>query len=198
LTIDNANQAATVFFQFKVGSVTGNNWNFVVTDVNPTDTAGTSEAQFNYDATAGNFRARNGGAFKNLSVDGTTAGNVIVSTGALYNVWFEINNSADNYKVFMQADGVTGLGARTQVLGDDGSGGTFGFRNGAAANNLININFGSGNGQTVETVFDNIYVDTAGFNPSNPTVVPEPSAVALAALGGGLLLWSRQRRQRRS
>ena len=194
LTVVNGSSAATVFWQFQVGATTGNNWNFVLTDVAPVDTAGSSEVQFNYDATQGNFRARNGAlGFKNLSLDGTAAGNVLVVPGATYNVWFEINNSADNYMVYLQSDGVIGLGSRVQVFGSDGTGGLFGFRNGAAANDLINVNFGSGNGQLAQAIFDNIYVDTAGFNPVNP--VPEPSSWAMLGLGASLLLCVRRFRR---
>jgi hypothetical protein len=193
LTIANSSTTATVFWQFNVGSVSNNNWNFVLTDVNPTDTAGTSEAQFNFDSTAGNFRARNAGAFKNLSLDGTAAGNVLVVPGATYNVWMKINNSADNYQVYLQSDGVAGLSSPVQVLANDGTGGTFGFRNGAATNDLINLNFGPGSGQTSQTVFDNIYIDIAGFNLINP--VPEPATWALLSAGGAAaLLWHRRKR----
>jgi hypothetical protein len=193
LTIANSSTTATVFWQFNLGTVSNNNWNFVLTDVNPTDTAGTSEAQFNFDSTAGNFRARNAGAFKNLSLDGTAAGNVLIVTGVTYNAWMKINNSADNYQVFLQSDGVAGLSSPVQVLANDGTGGTFGFRNGTAANDLINLNFGPGSGQTSQTVFDNVYIDPAGFNLINP--VPEPSTWALLSAGGvAALLWHRRKR----
>jgi hypothetical protein len=194
LVIPNTSSAATVFWQFTLNSgITAYNWNFVVTDVNPTDTAGTSEVQFNLDSTAGNFRARNAGAFKNLSIDGTAAGNVQLVANTTYNVWFEINNSVDNYRVFMQNDSVPGLAARTQVFANDGTTptGLFGFRNGAAANDLINVNFGSGNGQTTQTVFDNIFVDTTGFNSINP--VPEPSTWVLGLFGAALLAYRRRK-----
>jgi hypothetical protein len=193
LAVPNSSAASTVFWQFNLGSTTGNNWNFVLTDVAPTDTAGTSEVQFNFDNASGNFRARNAGAFKNLSLDGTAAGNVAVVAGVTYNVWFEINNSADNYRVYLQSDGVTGLSSRTQVFANDGTGGLFTFRNGAAANDLINVNFGSGNGQPVATTFDNIYVDPNAFNAVNP--VPEPSTWALIAMGSGLLFFFRRGRR---
>jgi hypothetical protein len=171
LVISNSSTAATVFFQFRLNSATNDNWNFVVTDINPTDTAGTSEVQFNLDTTARNFRARNAANFKNLSVSNSndTNNDVPLVQGAVYSVWFEINNSADTYRVYMQSAQVPSIATRTQVFGDDGTGGTFGFRNGPAANDLININFGPGSGQPVTTTFDNIYVDPTSFNSADPT-----------------------------
>ena len=193
LTLANSSPASTVFWQFSVANTNvANNWNFVVTDVTPTDTAGSSEVQFNYDTAAGNFRARNGGTFLNLSTGGTPATAVPVVPGMTYNVWFQINNSADNYTVFMQSDGVPGLESRTQVSGTNGIS-TFGFRNGAAANDLINVNFGSGYGQPNTTLFDNIYVDPTAFNAINP--VPEPSTWALVGLGSLTLLLARRKRR---
>jgi hypothetical protein len=191
--LGNGSSAATVFWQFSVGSTNvANNWNFIVTDVNPTDTAGTSEVQFNFDSTAGNFRARSGGSFLNLSTEGTPATAVPIVTGVTYNVWFEINNAADTYQVFMQSDAVPGLESRIQMAGTNGVS-TFGFRNGAAANDLINVNFGSGNGQPNATTFDNIYVDPNGFNSVNP--VPEPSTWALVGICALTWLGLRRRRE---
>jgi hypothetical protein len=57
----------------------------------------------------------------------------------------------------------------------------FGSRNGAAANDLINVNFGSGNGQPAPPRRStNIYVDPAGFNPGKSGSGSEPSWAFLA------------------
>jgi hypothetical protein len=189
LTIANASTAATVYWNFTISSgTTGNNWNFIITDLAaPTDTAGSSEVQFNYDATqASAFRARDGGAFEFLSLDGTVAGRLLPLPNIIYNAWFEINNSTDTYQIFLQSDNDPLISNRTLMFADNGTGPTFGFRNGAAANDLITANMGSGATGSIVS-FDDIHVDTAGFNGVNP--VPEPTngiLLGLAALTGTL------------
>lgn len=206
LSIPNASTAATVFFNFKMAAApAGNNFNFVITDVpTPGDTAGSSEVQFNFDATAiptggtTTFRVRNGGNFEFVTTGGSIASEVVPVAGAEYRVWFVVNNSADNYQVFMQSDDPsTGLsGAPHQITTITGAGvtgsSTFGFRNGAAANDLITANFGNGAGAANAVNFDDIYVDTAGANTVNP--VPEPMSLGLLGAFGGMALLSRRRR----
>jgi hypothetical protein len=194
LAIPDASTAAAVYWNFTISSVAaaGNNWNFIITDVtNPPDTAGSSEVQFNYDSTAPAVRARNGGGFVNLSLNGTPATDFNPLINTQYNAWFEINNSANSYTVFLQSDGDPRVATPTQMFADSGVGGTFGFRNGAAANDLITSNFGSASTASV-VQFDDIYVDLAGTNLSNPSI-PEPASAAVMAMGG-LLLAARRRR----
>jgi PEP-CTERM motif len=208
LAIPNASAAATVYWNFTISAVGGgagspNNWNFVITDVAlPPDTAGSSEVQFNYDSTAsplGLFRARNAGAFPLLSTTQDATGNILPLANAQYNVWFEINNSTDTYKIFMQSDSTPALAAPTQVFANDGTtgaGGNFGFRNGAAANDLITANIGSASPGSVVRM-DDIYVDLAAFNTANPVpVIPEPGAFALVGLGMFGLMVLRRRSNR--
>ena len=89
------------------------------------------------------FRARNAGGFVFLSTDGTAAGRLVPKADTLYNAWFVINNATDTYQVYMQSDGDPALASITQMK-SDGNISTFGFRNGAAANDLITANMGNG------------------------------------------------------
>jgi hypothetical protein len=198
LSIPNANTASTVYWNFtQAGATTNNNWNFIVTDdAAPVDTAATSEVQFNFDATQApsggttTWRARNGSGFIFLSADGTAAGRITPKADTLYNVWFVINNSANTYKVFMQSDGDPLLANVTQMK-SDGNVSDFGFRNGAAANDLVTVNMGNGGSSAIR--FDDVYVDTSGQNLTNPVAVPEPASLAgLAAATLGLLLRRRR------
>jgi hypothetical protein len=201
LTITNANAAATVYFNFSISVAgAGNNWNFIITDVAaPGDTAGSSEVQFNYDATLAAVRARSAGNFTLLSTAGTVATDFAPLANVQYNGWFEVNNTNDTYKLFLQSDSDARVLARTQMLADGGTvgipagTGTFTFRNsggGAQPNDLITANFGSaGTGSVVQ--FDDIYVDTAGFNSFNP--VPEPAQSGILLAAGTVVLLRRRR-----
>jgi hypothetical protein len=208
LSIPNASTAATVYFNFRMAAATtGNNFNFIITDVTtPADTAGSSEVQLNFDAaqapTGGTttFRVRNGGAFPFATTGGTVATRVMPVAGSQYNGWFVINNSADTYQLYLQNDADPALATPTLITGitTDATGAvtsstsTFGFRNGTAANDLITANFGNGASSAGNLVnFDDIYVDLAGSNTINPT--PEPGSLALIGLGG-LGLLNRRRR----
>ncbi len=204
LQIENSLAASTVFWDFTMAaSTTGNNWNFIVTDLaGPTDTGGTSEVQFNYDAAAvpagtgatTTFRIRDAANFQFLSTNGTPTGRLVPTAGFLYNVWFQINNVNDTYQVFMQSPNEPSLLTRTQMFSDNGIS-TFGFRNTVVGNpqpnDLITVNMG--NGGTTAVQFDDIYVDKAGFNSANPATVPEPSALTLVGVAGVLGLVRRRR-----
>lgn len=216
LTIPNASTAATVYFNFKMAAAssvtngtttTNNNFNFVITDVTPTDTAGTSEVQLNYDATQApvggttTFRIRNAGAFPFATTGGTVASRIMPIANAQYNAWFVINNSTDTYQLYLQNDADPNLATPTLINGivTDASGNvtssttTFGFRNGAASNDLITANFGNGTTVPANAVnFDDIYVDLAGSNTTNP--VPEPASFGLLGLGAVAFLGRRHRR----
>jgi len=209
LSIPNSSTAATAYFNFKMAAATtGNNFNFVITDdPAPVDTAGSSEVQLNYDAgqspTGGSttFRIRSGGAFLFATTGGTVASRLMPVANAQYNVWFVINNSADNYQVYMQSDGDANLANPTLITGiaADGTGATstFGFRNGAAANALVTANFGNGAtaalGAANAVNFDDIYIDPAGSNTTNPVTAPEPASLTLLGIGALALVGRRRR-----
>jgi hypothetical protein len=212
LSIPNASTAATVYFNFKMAAATtGNNFNFIVTDdAAPIDTAGTSEVQLNFDATQApatgstTFRIRNAGAFPFATTGGTVATRIMPVANAQYNAWFVINNSADTYQLYLQNDADPNLANPTLISGIivDATGNvtsntsTFGFRNGTAANALVTANFGNGAtaalGAANAVNYDDIFVDLAGSNTTNP-VVPEPASLALIGVGAIGLLVRRRR-----
>jgi hypothetical protein len=192
LTITTNNAASTVFYQFVLTDTSSvNSWNFIVTDRLPTDTGGSSQVQVNYDSTAANsgggittLRGRAGGSFKFLSTDGTKPGDVPLVINTTYSVWLLINKSNSNYKIFMQNDSIPALAASPkQLFADDGSGGVFGFRNGASANQMTNINIGAFGAPTqlAQSIIDNIYVDTANTNLAYP--VPAPAVPTVSVPG---------------
>jgi hypothetical protein len=104
----------------------------------------------------------------------------------------------------MQSDDpATGLtGAPHQITTITGAGAlgstSFGFRNGAAANDLITANFGNGAIATANAVnFDDIYVDLSGQNLANPVAagVPEPMSMGLLGVAGAIATMRRGRRR---
>ncbi|MFO1476523.1 MAG: hypothetical protein U1F98_07720 [Verrucomicrobiota bacterium] len=191
LDIASTSTAATVFCEFAYfnpvpgTSPTYNQWNFIVTDRLPNNTASTSQVQLNWDSTqtspgggVSTFRIRNGGAFVFASIDGTAAGDVPVGLNYIattYKVWFLINAASLTYEVYMQNDAIPSLsGSPHKIYADNGAGGTFSFRNATAVGSLTNINMGcTPTPQSGGVVFDNIYVDTTGTNLSSPAgVIP--------------------------
>lgn len=132
-------------------------------------------------AGAGQVRVRNAG---------TTATVGAYNANTWTNIWLVINNQADTYSLYSSE----GSNPAAQV----GAGG-YGFRNGAAANDLISFYIRSGFGQTVgsrnETgLIDDVYVDNTGSNLANPTVVPEPASWMLVAMCLTLSAFARKRK----
>ncbi len=81
-----------------------------------------------------------------------------------YKTWVVINNSANAYEVFVQGGA---LAAVTQVAA--GAKNVFNFRNGEAANELVNVFFRTNPPHTAAFLIDDIYLDTAGRNLTDPT-----------------------------
>jgi hypothetical protein len=138
--IPDASTAATFFFTLTLSVATGNNFNFILTDVAaPTDTSSTSEVQLNTDGSApagftggSAFRARSGPNFVFLS---TAAGDVTKTVPQVastpYSIWMVVNNSTDTYQIYMQNAAVPSIAAGPTQLFNSASGGTgvFTFRN---------------------------------------------------------------------
>jgi hypothetical protein len=194
----------TAFFQYtkSTGGVAGNtalNGSVTLTDVNaPANTAGDNAVMLNSDPTSngGAFRARNNTAFPVLSTDGTSATNFVPNADTVYNIWFVVDNAANNYKVYLQSDADPRVTTQTQMLANDGTGGLFGFRDASITRgpnlDMDTFNFGIGSsGSTASLQVDNVYIDTSGANLANPA--PEPATLALLGLAGGAALLRRRR-----
>jgi hypothetical protein len=221
LGILGSSTAATVFFQFCLpgipatpGNVTAANvtsMNFCIDqDSTPTDVAGTSSAQFNYDNNNGNglFRIRAGAAgFVNAaaSADGTAIAPI---TGATYDLWYVLDANTATYQLYLEdasaaTDGDTSLETPTLLYGAGTTTSTLGFRTSdgydvpGAALTTFNMGPGSTTGSVPQTEVGDIYVDTSGEDLSNPLIaaVPEPNELALIGISGGAFLY-RMRRNR--
>jgi hypothetical protein len=190
----------TAFFQYIKSGGTALNGSVTLTDVNaPANTSTDNAVMLNSDPTqaGGVFRARNAGGFLNLSTGGTAATDLVPLPDTTYNVWFVVDNAANNYKVYIQSDKDPRVATQTQMLADTGAGGVFGFRTESitrGANlDMDTLNFGiGGSGSTASLQVDNVFMDPSGVNLTNPA--PEPATVGLLALAGGAALMRRRRR----
>jgi hypothetical protein len=186
ISIPNGNTASTLFFRLR-------------RDGTANLSVGTSDV-----ASPGNFpdfeSQINIGSGDNDQLFARDAGNfdLIVDPfldDTWYNIWQVINNSTNTYSVYGEVDGsMTG-----PTLLMNGPQSSFAFRNGGS-NDLLNFYVRSGDSNS-QFYVDDVYLDTAGLNLSNPTVaapaVPEPTTVGMLLLGlGGLSLRRRRSRQR--
>jgi hypothetical protein len=132
---------------------------------------GDFEAQLNIqDGSTTLLRVRDGGVAEPLET---------FATNTWYSTWLVINNLDNNYEVWMQGGA---LAVPTKLDDNDGPniGNTlFGFRNGAATNDLVSAFLRTGGNHNSNFYVDDIYLDVTGQNLSNPAAIPEPSAVAL-------------------
>lgn len=126
---------------------------------------------------AGSAAASNGGY---LTVDTTPL------SGKWYDIWMDVNNSTDTWQMYFSEDG----GTRTLAAAGSPSIDTFTLRNGGAqAINAFMVATSQVASATTSYI-DDIYIDTTGFNATNP--VPEPSAALIGGLG--MLTLLRRRR----
>jgi hypothetical protein len=171
VTIPNGT-TATLFFRLRVDSDNNNsatpvlNWAAGMSDVALTSGGGAFadyESQLNQNRDAGNpgfqeLRVRDAGVFAQLET---------LQSNVWYNIWMVIDNTADTTRVYMQG-GQLGV----QTLLDDPTGKTaFTFRNGVAANDLVRFLVRVAAAHAGNLYLDDIYLDQAGENLSNPLQV---------------------------
>jgi hypothetical protein len=168
LLISNANTASTLFFRMRRDGQT--NFSAGTSDIaTPTTNFADYETQLNLQDGTGTstpvdqLNVRDGGTFRALDtwLDNTW-----------YDVWMVVNNASNTYQVFMQGGN---LAEQTQL--DAGALTTFGFRNGAAANPLVQFLLRTGNNHIGASYVDDIYLDTTGVNLDLPFDVDFGSAI---------------------
>ena len=113
-------------------------------------------------------------------LNGPGAG-VSIATDTWYNVWLEVDTNTNTYDGFIQ-----GGAFATRTIIDTGAT----FRDYTDGTPLQSLLLRANSSQTGNIWFDDIYVDTAGFNSSHP--VPEPSTVVLLVAGTAALLLRRR------
>ena len=179
----------TLFFQFSASDLAAGQ------SIGLAD--GTAETMTSYPAGSVfvNYRPQlaltGAGAFTARNATTATINSVTLEADTWYSVWMVVNNADENptWEGYIQGGSIT-----TQTKLAAGSTDTFTFRGEETEDaDLTNFLFARGGGGSGDSlVIDNIYVDTAGENLSNP--IPEPSVLAMSGLlGAGLL--ARRRRQ---
>ena len=185
-SIANTSTATTVYFRMYSVSATLNI---------AAGTAETPSAAFGDFATVGRLSSTTGLDVYNGNAAGGAAaapyaGYLTVDTtplqGKWYDIWMDVNNSADTWQMYYSEDG----GTRTLAAAGSPSISTFTLRNGGAqAINAFMVATSQVASATTSYI-DDIYIDTTGFNAISP--VPEPSAVLIGGLG--MLTLLRRRR----
>ncbi len=156
----------TLFLRIRTHGAGNMNFSFGMSDVAATNAGSSSggsfgdfESQFNENDNTNNAHIRDSGAFANMS----PVSPLIPDTW--YNIWFVINNATDTTTVYM--DNTTGPGSSTSAIQNSSGKTSFTFRNGTAANALSTFLIMT-DGATGIAYFDEIYIDTAGQNLTNP------------------------------
>jgi len=155
MRIPNANTASTLFFRARRTGEVNMNWG--LSDEAAPSNWNDYEVQLNMQTVDTNkIRIRDG----NKAVE-----SVLMPANTWYKTWFVINNANDTYEVFMQGGTMDKI---TQITA--GGKTEFGFRNGHADNDLINIFLRTTPPHNADFQFDDIYLDTAGRNLTDPSV----------------------------
>ena len=132
------------------------------------------EAQLTWDETGSPISVRDGSG---PHPEATT------TDDAWYNVWMVIDNTNDEYDVYLQSDDDANFSSQTQIADDAG------FRNGSANNDLVSFFMRTNAGTGSVLYIDDIKLDNTGKN----LAIPEPASLTLFILGGLALTRRRQR-----
>ncbi|PYS38576.1 MAG: hypothetical protein DMG14_17165 [Acidobacteria bacterium] len=154
INIPNSNTAATLFFRVRRTGEVNMNWG--TSDVAVPKDWPDYEVQLNMQIVdTDKLRVRDG----NRLVEAAP-----FEANTWYKTWFVINNAEDTYEVLVQG------GASPKMTQLSVGGKTkFTFRNGSAANDLVNIFLRTTPPHTADFQFDDIYLDTSSRNLSDPT-----------------------------
>ena len=115
------------------------------------------------------------------TVDVRSGGGAAITPDAWYNIWMVIDNTNDEYDVYLQSNDDANFSSQTKI------GSTAGFRNGAGNNDMVAFMLHSNNGDSI--YIDDIKLDSTGQN----LTIPEPASLTLLILGGLALTRRRQR-----
>jgi hypothetical protein len=154
IKIPNSNTASTLFFRVRRTGEVNMNWGLSAA-ASPSQWPD-YEVQLNMQTVDTNkIRIRDG----NKALE-----SVLFPANTWYKTWFVINNATDTYEVFMQGGAME---KPTQISA--GGKTVFGFRNGHADKDLVNIFLRTTPPHTTDFQFDDIYLDTSGRNLNDPT-----------------------------
>jgi len=153
--IPNSNTATTLFFRVRRTGEVNMNWG--ASDVASPSQWPDYEVQLNMQIVdTDKLRVRNGNKLVEVSP---------FANNTWYKTWFVINNANDTYEAFIQGgefEKITPLSADGKTV--------FGFRNGHADNDLVNIFLRTTPPHTADFQFDDMYMDISGRNLTDPTI----------------------------
>ena len=167
---------ATLFFRARIEGATDPDFGMGMSDFAAPSSWSAYEAQLTWQNDGSSVGVRNGSS-------------ATTTDDAWYLIWMVIDNTNDEYDVYLQSDDDSNFSSQTKI------GSTAAFRNGSANNDLVSFFLNTNAGNTAPAYIDDIYLDTTGESLKNPLfLIPEPSTLALVLILGGLALPRRGRR----
>lgn len=161
--IANGTASSTLFLRVRLNSTT-NDTSFGLSDIPATNGGVNTFGNFEVQApiVGANLRGRDAGLVINSPLN--------LPTTTWYKIWMVVNTTADTFRIYYKSADEPPANPPTQFVATDG---TFNFRNAAAANNIVTLQFTS-NSTTASIYFDDVYIDTAAENMADPTFVEDP------------------------